>query len=361
MRRQRICFVGWADHVHVERWAGFFARHGFDVSLVSVSGFGHYPAGVRQYRIGPKGSGQRWVRLRLRYLLWRIRPDIVHVHWAHFAVAVRAVWQGPLVVTAWGSEVYQAQSFSAEQCRDLAQTLRASELVTCDSTDMARAIETDFDVPPERIEVVQWGVDTDLFCPDGPDLRAELGLAGREIVLSPRSFMPVYNQETVVAAFAELRKTHPRAFLLMKRYGGDADYFERIRADITARGLDAHVRVLGSMPYEQMPTLYRSADVMLSIPLFDAAPMSLLEAMASGVVSVVCDLASLREWVHDGETGLLVDPTSTSAVAAALGKVLEDRDRWAPLRRRARALVVEQASQAHHMGVMAGHYRALGR
>ena len=360
MTRRRICFVGWADHVHVERWAGYFARQGFEVCVVSVSGLGRYPAGVRQFRIGLQGRGPRWVRLRLRYLLWRIRPDVVHVHWAHFAVPVQQVWRGPLVVTVWGSEVYERDNFSAEQSRGLARVLRAAHLVTCDSADLSRAIVTDFDVPAERVDVVQWGVDTELFRPDGPDLRSELGLVDREVVLSARSFMPVYNQETIVAAFAELRRSRPRAFLLMKRYGGDADYFERIRADLTARGLDDHVRILASVPYEEMPALYRSADVMISIPLFDAAPMSLLEAMASGVPSVVCDLPSLREWVNHRETGFLVDPQDPSAVAAALGEVLEDRTRHEPLRRSARAVVVERASQAAHMAVMARHYRALG-
>ena len=361
-RKKRICFVGWAEHVHVERWAGYFADQGFEVHVVSVSGLGRYPAGVRQHRIGLKGRGERWIRLKLRYLLWRIRPDLVHVHWAHFAAAVRKVWRGPLVVTVWGSEVYEPEKFSAEQSRDMGHAMRAADLVTCDSADLAREIGTEFDVPSERIEVVQWGVDTNLFCPDGPDLRADLGLIGREVVLSARNFTPIYNQETVVAAFTELRETRPRAFLLMKRYGGgDADYVERIRADITARGLDEHVRILDSIAYEEMPALYRTADVMVSIPLFDAAPMSLLEAMASGVPSVVCNLPSLLEWVQNGETGFLVDAQDVSGVAAALATVLSDRERYAPMRQRARALVVEKASQASHMAVMARHYRALGR
>ena len=359
MRRQRICFVGWADHVHLERWAGYFADKGFEICVVSFTGRGRYPAGVRQFRVGLQGRGPRWVRLKLRYLLWRIQPDIVHVHWAHFAVPVRQVWPGPLVVTAWGSDVYRSGSFSAEQWRALGQAMRTAELVTCDSVDLAKSIKEEFDVMAERIEVIQWGVDTDLFCPEGPDLRAQLGLAGREIVLSARNFTPIYNQETVVAAFATLRQSRPRAFLLMKSYGGDAGYLARIRADITARDLDRDVRILGDVPYEEMPALYRTADVMISIPLSDAAPMSLLEAMASGIPSIVCDLPSLHEWVCEGETGFLVDPQDASGAATALLAVLEDRSRWEPMRKRARLLVVDRASQSSHMGVMARHYRAL--
>jgi glycosyltransferase involved in cell wall biosynthesis len=352
--------VGWADHVHLERWAGHFAHGDCDVSVISVSGLGKYPDGVRQYRIGLRGRGPRWIELRLRHLLWRIRPDVVHVHWAHFAVAVRRVWRGPLVVTAWGSDVYRSENFSAEEWRSLGETLRGVDLVTCDSADLAQRIRSSFDVQPERIALVQWGVDTDLFRPDGPDLRAELGLIGREVIFSARSFAPVYNQDTVVAAFAQVRRRRPLAFLLMKQYGGDPEYLERVRADIAARGLNDDVRILDSMPYEKLPAVYRTADVMVSIPLSDAAPMSLLEAMAAGVPAVVCDLPSLREWVREGETGSLVDPRDASAVAAAVCAILEDSDRSEPLLQEARKLVVERASQAAHMAVMEQHYRRLG-
>ena len=357
--RPRVCFVGWADHVHLERWAGHFAHGDCDVSVISVSGLGRYPHGVRQFRIGLRGRGPRWIKLRLRHLLWRIRPDVVHVHWAHFAVAVRSVWRGPLVVTAWGSDVYRSETFSAEEWRALGDTLRAAELVTCDSADLAQTIRTSFGVPTERVTIVQWGVDTDLFHPDGPDRRAGLGLVGREVIFSARSFAPIYNQETVVAAFAQVRRRHPRAFLLMKRYGGDPAYLERIRADIAARGFTDDVRILEAVAYEDMPALYRTADVMVSIPLSDAAPMSLFEAMAAGVPSVVCDLPSLREWVHDGETGYLVDAQDASAVAARVCAVLEHPERSKPVMQQARALVVDKASQAAHMSVMARHYRRL--
>ncbi len=153
--RPRVCFVGWADHVHLERWAGWFAAHEFDVSVISVSGPGRYPPGVRQYRLGLEGRGSRSVRLKLRMLFWHIQPDIVHVHWAHFAVPVRKVWRGPLVVTAWGSDVYRREAFTAEQFEALGGALRAAELVTCDSSALARTLGTACGVAADRIETIQ--------------------------------------------------------------------------------------------------------------------------------------------------------------------------------------------------------------
>ena len=68
----------------------------------------------------------------------------------------------------------------AEEWRALGETLRAADLVTCDSADLAQTIRASLGVDAERIAIVQWGVDTSLFHPEGPDRRTELGLAGRD-------------------------------------------------------------------------------------------------------------------------------------------------------------------------------------
>lgn len=362
MRPLRLCIIGWGDHVHVERWAGYFGqRDDFDVTVLSLAGRGQYPAGVRQWCFPFTGRGPRWLLAWLRWMVWRLKPDIVHVHWAHFAAPVRASWRGPLVVTAWGSDIYRPERFDDAQWQALGSALRQSALVTCDSDDLASTIRNGFAVPADALHVVQWGVDTDMFSPHGPNLRAELGLADRPVVLSPRNFTSLYNQETVLRAFARLRLKHPRAFLLMKNYGGDPEYLRHIEALIADLGLGADVRILDKVDYAAMPALYRTANVTLSIPLSDAAPMSLLEAMACGSAAVVCDLPSLREWVIDGETGLLVPANAIDAVAGALDRLLSDDVLISRVSRQARTLVEERASQHSHMECMAGHYRALTR
>jgi glycosyltransferase involved in cell wall biosynthesis len=356
VKRLRLCFVGWGDHVHVERWAGYFAKEGHEVSVVSFSGTGCYPEGVTQYRVGLDGRGQRWIDLRLRYLLWRIRPDLVHVHWAHFGGAVRRVWGGPLVVTAWGSDVYLRSSYSVRQWSELCDGVLGADLVTADSDDLVRTIVRSVGADPCRVEMVQWGVDTDLFVRHGPDLRGQLGLQGRKVILSARNFTPIYNQETVVTAFSKVLLRQPAAFLLMKSYGGDPDYIARIRQQISSMGLDDHIRVIDTVPYEEMPALYRTADVTVSIPFSDAMPMSVLEAMSVGSIPVVSDLASLREWVRDGENGFLVDSKDVDGVARCVMRALKGED---SLREAARQLVVTTASQRTHMSSMLSRYEAL--
>ena len=361
MIRRRICFIGWGNHVHLERWASYFATQGHEVSVISFTEKGRYPEGVRQYVVGLKGRGLRWIELKLRWLLYRIKPEIVHVHWAHFAVPTRKAWSGPLVVTAWGSDIYKREMFSDEEWRTLALALNQSQLVTCDSEDLARAICAELGVPARIVRVIQWGVDTTVFSPDGANLRAELGLEGREVVLSPRNFTPLYNQDRILAAFALLQQRRPQAFLLMKNYGGHPEVIAAIQRDIELRGLQDKVRILDTMRYDEMPALYRTADITVSIPSSDATPMSLLEAMASGSPVVVGDLPSLREWVTDRETGRVVNHSDIADVAQAMQDILADRTLRTRLIQNARELVTAQGSQRFHMGVADQCYEELVR
>jgi len=329
------------------------------VSVVSFAGRGHYPKGVKQYCVGLKDRGPRWVEMKLRYLFWRIRPDIVHVHWAHFAVPVRNAWRGRLAVTVWGTDVYKPDNFSDTQWREMRHSVSQADLVTCDSQDLKRTITGTLGVPPSKVEVVQWGVDTDAFAPVGPNMRQALGLGTRDVVFSVRNFTPLYNQETVVEAFSRLRSQRPNAFLLMKNYGGDPDYVSRIRADIRAKGIEEHSRIVESIAYEQMPDLYRTADVTISIPYSDATPMSLLESMACGPIPICSDLPSLREWITDGENGFLVSADNPDAIATRILWALDGSPIIATFATRNRLMVEQRASQHVHMRRMGQMYDSL--
>ena len=169
----KLCFVGWGDHGHLERWAGYFAQRGHDVSVISVTGVGRFPAGVKQYALGFEKRGQRWKILRLRWLLAKIRPQIVHVHWAHFSYMVASASARPLVVTVWGSDVYRRSEQDQETVGQLYHGLQTARLITCDSFDQRTLLATFPGVDEEKVHVVQWGVDTSLFRP-GPAMGKSL-------------------------------------------------------------------------------------------------------------------------------------------------------------------------------------------
>ncbi|HMF50122.1 MAG TPA: glycosyltransferase family 4 protein [Candidatus Saccharimonadales bacterium] len=355
----KICYVGWGDHVHLERWAGYFADQGFEVTVISMSGRGDYPGRVIQYPLGLARRGARWKVLKLRYLLWKIKPDVVHVHWAHFANLVASAWSGPLVVTVWGSEIWRLETHSRDAAESLTKGLDAADIVTCDSEDLSVRLKSLRKEGAGNVHVIQWGVNVKSFCPGAPDaiLMAELGVSGRPVVFSPRSFRSLYNLESVVSAFASVLSQVPNAVLLMKNYNGNADYTQAIKQSIDDLGISESVRILDDIPYERMRDLYRISTVTVSVPLSDSTPMSVLEAMSCGSVPIVSDLPALREWVRDGWNGYLVPASDTNYLAAQIIDVLKHPEIAAEWARRNRKLVEEKANQAEHMGYMTDIYR----
>ena len=82
----------------------------------------------------------------------------------------------------------------------------------------------------------------------------------------------------------------------------------------------------GQVPYSRIPELMLSSDIFLLPSDYEGLPISLLEAMAHGVVPVVSDLPSGIREVVNSETGILVNPENVDGYAAAILELDSDRE-----------------------------------
>jgi glycosyltransferase involved in cell wall biosynthesis len=354
----KLLYIGWADHVHLARWAGFFAAEGHRVWILpvthgSVPGCTTLPFYSRKRRI----SFQAFELNLYRRLL---NVDLVHVHWAGFAYLPYCAGIRPYVITAWGSDIYRMGEYDAETQSRMTTALRKAALVTVDSEDIREAVIR-LGVAPELVKVIQWGVDTELFRPGlaTEKLRHELRAAGCAVIYSPRNIEPVYNNDVILKAFAAALKSFPDTVLVQKHYKRTEKALAEYLVLAKALGVDERVRLVGDMVYEQLPCLYNLADVVVSVPSSDATPMSVLEAMACGVFPVVSDLPSLREWLVDGQDGFFVKMGDVAGLADCLCYALTHPKLREAAGRASREKVVSKASQRHNMKQMEQFYEEL--
>lgn len=103
--------------------------------------------------------------------------------------------------------------------------------------------------------------------------------------------------------------------------------------------------VLGHVPHEDLPALYSGAQVLCYTSLYEGFGLPILDAMQADCPVVTSNISSMPEVA--GNAAVLVDPTSPTAIAAGIDKILLDRDDWvAKGRKRAKEFSWEKTAAA---------------
>lgn len=115
--------------------------------------------------------------------------------------------------------------------------------------------------------------------------------------------------------------------------GGDRAYEDRLRAQAEQAGLGEHVRFLGKLPPEEMPTIYRNHRALL-FPVLWEEPFGLVlaEAMAHGVPPVASRSGAVPEIVRDGLDGFVVAKADIAQMAQRTAQLLQDDSLWQTMR-----------------------------
>ena len=372
--RLRLAFVAHPDSIHTRRWVGWFAAAGHEVAIVDPVGIDVDPGlaeGIRVLRI-PARSGDRplggWLARRgwLRSELTTFRPDVVHAHYlARFAWSAAAAGVRPLVVTPWGSDLLQVRRTRIRTRILNRLALRRADLVTVSSAGM-RAAAIAAGARQERIVLIHHGVDTRRFAPGAPSaaLVARVDAGGAPVVLSPRTIRPLYHHEIAVEAIAELRRRGGSVpLLVLTDSGADPGTVAGLRARADSLGVAHRLRILEGVRHDDLPDLYRLADVVLSLPETDSFAVTLLEAMACGRPLVATDLPAVGpvlRTLHSLAPQLLVPVGDVRRTADAIQRAIGlPGEQKAGLAAAFRGHVTNTAEYEGNMRMMEARYRAL--
>jgi glycosyltransferase involved in cell wall biosynthesis len=164
------------------------------------------------------------------------------------------------------------------------------------------------------VHLVYNGIDLDLFSPGS---RGEArGAAGRAATIL---FVAGPNNPT--KGIVELRSAFPR---LRQRYPAIR---LRVVGDLPQGLMEGDgIEIAGRVPREAMPEEYRRGDLFVLPTLADNTPVTLMEAMASGLPAVATAVGGIPELVEPGVTGRLVPAGDVAALAAAIEGLLAEPD-----------------------------------
>jgi len=191
-------------------------------------------------------------------------------------------------------------------------------------------------------ELVSNGVDTSRYRPpldtaERSADRARFELGERFTVLTIGGIEPRKGSLTLLEGFARLRELAPEHDPLLIVAGGATlfDYrheVDRFHARVASLGLQASVRLLGSLPDGDIESLYRAADAFAFPSTKEGFGLAALEALASGLPVVASDLDEFATYLTDGESAVLVRVGDDHALGAALARLARSPETRARLR-----------------------------
>lgn len=212
----------------------------------------------------------------------------------------------------------------------IGRAVRAARFVMTDAEYTRREILESFPVAPHKVVTVPLAAGPS-FTPD-PDpvgrrrVCSRHGL-GQRYLLFVSVFEPRKNIPLLVDAFEIFRREYPHGSAFQLALAGGAGWHgAEIAETVRRRGLDPAVRILGYVPEEDLPWLYRGAELVVVPSRYEGFGLSALEAMACGAPVLAANASSLPEIVGDaGEFFALDDPDLLARRIAELTAAPERR------------------------------------
>ncbi len=305
-----------------------------------------------RHALGPLSLPPR--QRQFRRLVESLRPDLVHALRIPFEGMLACVTPPEIscLVSIWGNDLTLHARGSPLMAALTRRVLRRADALLADC---------ERDIRLARL----WGFDSTrptLVVPGGGGIRAEIfhppaRPVEEAVIFNPRGIRAYVRSDTFFRAIPLVLERVPAARFLCAGMAGRPEALNWI----SKLGIENSVELLAPRPQTEMAEIYRKAMILVSPSTHDGTPNTLLEGMACGCFPIAGDLESIREWITDGENGLLIDPADPQALAAAILRGLND----AALRRRAVesniALIAERAKYGRVMPRVREFYESVVR
>lgn len=282
-------------------------------------------AGIRVFYLTGDGVGLVRPWLRLHHLLKREKPDILHSHLPRADLlgflARLSGFSGSWVCSVHG--IY-ANSWRARWALSLFGLVwRQADQVIAISEAVKNWLVQDYRLPPEKVEVIYYGIEPERWASPAQDLHSAWGLEGKPLVGSVGRLEPGKGHDLLIRAMSFVVRQFPQATLLIA--GHDPWGYGRVLERLVAQlGMERHVRFVGFQ--SDIPSFLHAIDVFAFASRSEGFGQVVIEAMASGKPVVASRVAPLTEIVIDSETGLYAEPENPESFAEKILWALSHRE-----------------------------------
>jgi L-malate glycosyltransferase len=217
-------------------------------------------------------------------LIIKEKPDIIHGNWivpTGLIAAIAGKLTGrPVINTAHGMDVRIAENFPVNILFKTAALLSNKLSVVADYMTDNILLKNAFIIP--------CGIDDSFF-----EVKANLQ---SKTIISTRSLEPIYDVETLIRAIPLVLAKEPEAKFIIIGSGSLNEHLQNLAAEL---GVSDSITFTGQIDNSEIPAYMKKAKVYVSTSLADGTSVSLLEALAAGLVPVVTDIDANKPFVNE--------------------------------------------------------------
>ena len=255
-------------------------------------------------------------------VLRRIKPDLIHVQSilaVLHAFLAKLFLRKPFVVYGRGTDIYLASRFDRLLYK---LTLARADAVIAQTNDMKSAIQKLYH---RDVFVIPNGVDIDRFSRiSRGKARIRLNIeANEKILLFVGGLRPVKGVRYLIESMSIIKQRDRNIRLLIV---GDGEQRRNLEKSTEKLNLGKWISFAGEIPSERVAEYLVASDIFVLPSLSEGFPLTVLEAMASGLPIVTTRVRGLPEIVKDNENGCLVQPKNPGQIAEKVLLLLENDD-----------------------------------
>jgi len=281
------------------------------------------------------------------FYLMKDKPNLVHAHFGpsgYNFLKLKRIFKIPLVTTFYGFDLSVLPNQHPVWQKRYKELFRQGDRFFVEGSHMKKCL-MDLGCPEDKITVQHLGIDLNQikFVPRKPKK------SGNTCVLIAGSFREKKGIPYAIAAFGKVKQAYPQLKLKLTIIGDstgilrDEKEKKKILETIKKYELKDCVRMLGYQPYSVFLRELEKHHIFLSPSIHasdgDAeggAPVSIIEASASGMPVLSTTHCDIPEIIIDKENGYLVPERDTDALVEKLGFLVSDPDTWEQMGRKGR-------------------------
>ena len=320
----KILLIGAATSNHTKRWVNSLSRKGHEVLLLcrgdQVDDHGEIDRAVKiHYLKFGGGIGYYLNVIEARKVYKAFKPEVVNAHYATgYGTMARLAALRPLVISCWGSDVYEYPYLGKRNRNMLKKNLVYADAIASTSYAMAEQAKWACGDNNKKVTVTPFGVDVKKFAPKEKEKH------DRPVIGIVKYLEPIYDIPLLIKAFSIVYKNEEIKPIL--EIYGDGSLKKELIALTQELAVKDDVHFNGTIPNTQVPDVLNSFDVFVNCSKAESFGVAVVEAMACKIPVIVTDTEGFKEVVVDGKTGIVLKDRKPETMADALTLLLHDKE-----------------------------------